>query len=285
MTTALTTQAVPVTNNYQMPAITVSDIEKMAIAIASSKLFGVTTKEQAMSLMLIAQAEGTHPALAARDYHIIQGRPALKADAMMARFQQAGGRVEWRELTDERVCATFSHPSGGSVTIDWDMKRAKDAQIGGKDMWKKFPRQMLRARVISEGIRTVFPGVVIGVYTPEEVQDFEPQQVVQQQQQAKAETFQEQQAQIVDAEYKPEDTQRPHKNNYVVAAPIKIDGTLDYDVFAADLEAVMSTAETMQELSLYNRSNAKTLRQMEKDRPELFKHIGDLYRSLSQAFM
>jgi hypothetical protein len=30
---------------------------------------------------------------------------------------------------------------------------------------------MLRARVVSEGIRTVFPGVVLGVYTPEEMQD------------------------------------------------------------------------------------------------------------------
>ena len=34
---------------------------------------------------------------------------------------------------------------------------------------------MLRARVISEGIRTVYPGVVVGVYTPEEVSDM-PQQ-------------------------------------------------------------------------------------------------------------
>jgi hypothetical protein len=33
---------------------------------------------------------------------------------------------------------------------------------------------MLRARVISEGIRTVYPGCVVGVYTPEEVGDFEP---------------------------------------------------------------------------------------------------------------
>ena len=40
-----------------------------------------------------------------------------------------------------------------------------------KDNWKNYPRAMLRARVVSEGIRTVFPGVVLGVYTPEEVQD------------------------------------------------------------------------------------------------------------------
>ena len=33
---------------------------------------------------------------------------------------------------------------------------------------------MLRARVISEGIRTVYPGVLNGFYTPEEITDMQP---------------------------------------------------------------------------------------------------------------
>jgi hypothetical protein len=43
-----------------------------------------------------------------------------------------------------------------------------------KENWRNYPRAMLRARCISEGIRTVFPACVAGVYTPEEVQDFAP---------------------------------------------------------------------------------------------------------------
>jgi hypothetical protein len=144
----------------------------MAQSMVKSKLFGMKTPDEAMALMLIAQAEGNHPAIAVRDYHIIQGKPALKADAMMSRFQAAGGKVQWHELTDSLVSATFSHPQGGSAKIDWDMKRAKQAQLGSNGMWSKYPRQMLRARVISEGIRTVFPGVIVGSYTPEEVSDF-----------------------------------------------------------------------------------------------------------------
>lgn len=154
-----------------MQMVPVGDIERMAQAVAASKLFGVQNVEQAMSLMLIAQAEGMHPAIAARDYHVIQGRPALKADAMLARFQAAGGKVKWTAYTDEKVSGTFSHPAGGEVTIDWDMKRAKAAGLEGKDNWKKYPRQMLRARCISEGVRTVSPGVTSGLYTPEEIQD------------------------------------------------------------------------------------------------------------------
>lgn len=151
--------------------IPVNDIQTMAVAVVKSQLFGMKTVEQATALMLIAQAEGYHPALAARDYHIIQGRPTLKAETMMARFQQQGGKVDWKTLTDKEVTATFSHPSGGSATITWTFEQAKQAGLTNKDNWKNYPRAMLRARVVSEGIRTVFPGVVLGVYTPEEVQD------------------------------------------------------------------------------------------------------------------
>lgn len=168
------------TNNQLMAAMPLSDVEKMAVAIAKSGLFGVKTPDQALALMLVAQAEGMHPAIAARDYHIIEGRPALKADAMLARFHSCGGTVVWNELTDKKVSATFTHPQGGKATITWDWSMAERAQLtqrqqrdGKPNMWQKFPRQMLRARVISEGIRTVFPGVVVGAYTPEEIQDMD----------------------------------------------------------------------------------------------------------------
>ena len=155
------------------------EMRGMADAIAKSKLFGMQTPEQVLALMAIAQAEGLHPAMAARDYHIIQGRPALKADAMLARFQSAGGKVDWKDYTDEKVTGIFSHPNGGSIELTWTLEQAKRIGLAGKDNWTKYPRAMLRARVISEGIRTVFPGCVVGTYTPEEIQDFDskPQEV------------------------------------------------------------------------------------------------------------
>lgn len=153
----------------------VSDIERMARAFAGSKLFGVTNPEQALALCLIAQAEGRHPASAAQDYHIIQGKPSKKADAMLRDYITGGGKVEWHALTDEIADATFSHPSGGTVRISWDMERAKQAKLA-TDMWRKYPRQMLRSRVVSEGVRTVFPMATSGMYVPEEVAEFTPTQ-------------------------------------------------------------------------------------------------------------
>jgi hypothetical protein len=151
--------------------VPVADIEKMAVAIAKSKMFGMKTADEAFALMLIAQAEGMHPAIAARDYHVIQGRPTLKADAMLARFQNAGGKVQWDVYTDAEVTGTFSHPSGGSLKLTWTFAQAKTIGLTGKDNWKNYPRAMLRARCISEGIRTVYPGCVVGTYTAEELEE------------------------------------------------------------------------------------------------------------------
>jgi len=151
--------------------VPVADIEKMAVAIAKSKMFGMKTADEAFALMLIAQAEGMHPAIAARDYHVIQGRPTLKADAMLARFQNAGGKVQWDVYTDAEVTGTFSHPSGGSLKLTWTFAQAKSIGLTGKDNWKNYPRAMLRARCISEGIRTVYPGCVVGTYTAEELEE------------------------------------------------------------------------------------------------------------------
>lgn len=147
---------------------------QLADAFCRSGLFGVKTKEQAIALMAICEAEGMHPAKAVQEYHIIQGRPALKADAMLARFQSAGGKVAWSSMTDVRVSGTFTHAQGGSVEIEWTIEMAKRAGLTKNPTWNQYPRAMLRARCISEGIRTVFPGVVVGSYTPEEVQDMEP---------------------------------------------------------------------------------------------------------------
>ena len=155
-----------------------TDQERMANAIAKSGLFGLKSPDQVLALMAVAQAEGRHPGSVARDYHIIQGRPALRADAMLARFQQAGGTVNWLKYADDEVKAEFSHPQGGSLTLSWTFKQAKEIGLAGKDNWKNYPRAMLRARVISEGIRTVYPGVLTGEYTPEEVMDFTPAQTM-----------------------------------------------------------------------------------------------------------
>lgn len=162
---------------YQPAPMSLGDIERVATAMARSGAFGVKDPNTALILCLLAQDEGRTPVAAARDYHVIQGTPAKKADAMLRDFLLSGGSVEWHTLTDDACSATFSHPQGGRATIGWDKARVAQAQLGSNPMHKKYPRQMLRSRVVSEGVRTVFPGATSGMYVPEEVADFTPEPV------------------------------------------------------------------------------------------------------------
>jgi hypothetical protein len=166
--------ALSVIHPAPLPAqqFSMGEIERIATAIARGGLFGAKDPNAVLTLCLLAQAEGQHPAVVMRDYDLIQGKPAKKAEAMLRDFLTSGGRVQWNRLDDTCADATFSHPMGGEVTIVWDMDRAQRAGLAGKDMWKKFPRQMLRSRVVSEGVRTVAPMATSGLLASEEVDDF-----------------------------------------------------------------------------------------------------------------
>lgn len=150
-------------------------VKSMAAAVASSKLFkAFDTPEKAFVLMMVAQSEGCHPMQAVQRYDVIDGKPSKKSDAMLADFQARGGKVDWPKLNDKEVEGTFHAPGlVNPVTISWTIEMAKNAGLLNKNNWKGYPRAMMRARVISEGIRTAMPGVVAGLYTPEEVQDFD----------------------------------------------------------------------------------------------------------------
>ncbi len=148
--------------------VPIDALDRMAGAFASSGMFGAKNKEQALALLLLAQAEGVHPAIAMRDFDIINGKPAKKAEAMHRSFLAAGGKVEWHKLDDTCADATFSHPSGGTARITWDLERVKKAKIANAAMYEKFPRPMLRSRCVSEGCRTVYPAATSGMYEPGE---------------------------------------------------------------------------------------------------------------------
>lgn len=148
-----------------------NELQQMASAVADSKLFGFTSPMQAAAMMLVAQAEGLHPATIVQDYDIIQGRPARKTHSVLARFQAAGGTVQWHDFTETKVSGTFTHPRGGSLKVDWTIDMAQRAGLAGKDNWKKTPRAMLRARCIAEGVRATYPAALGGHLIVEEAAD------------------------------------------------------------------------------------------------------------------
>jgi hypothetical protein len=211
--------------------LSIKEMEEASQVIAKSGLFGVKSPEQAMVLMMLCQAEGIPAAMFGRRYHIIDGKPSMRADTMQAEFESREGVIIWHIRNEVECSATYfkgshseevvkraigrykamkalertkaikdaeekeesargildtiadlSYP--GEVTIIRTIEEAWDCEFGttydqkGKKIWKdnwwKSPRQMLHARNVSEGVRSVMPGVIAGVYTEDEIDGFEP---------------------------------------------------------------------------------------------------------------
>ena len=92
-------------NKTRLPAVieapsrevyTMEDLGKMAQHVAASGMFGLN-QSQAFTLMLLCESEGLHPIQAVRRYHIIQGRPTMRADAMLAEMLARGWIVVWAD--------------------------------------------------------------------------------------------------------------------------------------------------------------------------------------------
>ena len=152
-------------------------IREVAATVAKSRMFpGMENPDSVFVLMMLCQSDGIHYMQALRRYHVVKGRPAMRADAMQAEFQRRGGRVKFL-VRDAKECeADFTHPSfqPEPLRIKWTIEDARRAGLLKEDSgWIKYPRAMLHARVVSEGVRSVDPGVVVGIYTEEEIQDFD----------------------------------------------------------------------------------------------------------------
>ena len=159
--------------------VPITEIQTIARSVVASKLFAAFKDEPtALTLMMLAQAEGLLPIQAVQRYDIIQGKPAKKAAAMLADFMAAGGKIEYVHDTDECVEIIFHSPTlVKPISVRWDIEDAKRAKLDGKDTWRAYPNAMLTARCISTGIRKAMPAIVAGIYTPEEVADFEQPKV------------------------------------------------------------------------------------------------------------
>jgi hypothetical protein len=162
-----------------MPITCVADLAAVGQAIAQSGMFGVNNPGAGMVIAATCHAQGISLMEFARTYHIIEGRPSMRADAMLAEFRKRGGVCRILENSVERAAADFEFEGQvlhGLFAMD-DARRTGDCLKGdGKTLkhnWEKRPDDMLWARMVSRSVRRLCPEIVAGLYTPEEVQDFD----------------------------------------------------------------------------------------------------------------
>jgi hypothetical protein len=119
--------------------------------------------------MMYGRELGLGPMQSLRQIHMIEGKPALAAEAKRALALAAGHAIEYGETTGT-TCTVRGRRSDTTVwhTVTWTMDMAQRAGIASKQVWKAYPRAMLKARATGELCGDLFPDVVGGFATVEE---------------------------------------------------------------------------------------------------------------------
>ena len=163
---------------YQQIADPVSAIETIGKAITLSRIFGCQNEAQGQVLALECLAKKLPPLALAEQYHLIDGKLSMKADAMLAGFEDAEGQYEIKEYSPDACEILFLRGKNQlTVRITWEMAQQEKWPFGkGKELKTNWStpigrQDMLWARVVSRGVRRLAPGVVCGRYTPEEITD------------------------------------------------------------------------------------------------------------------
>lgn len=173
-----TAVAVARQENLPMPVNGFEEVKALGEMFEKSGMFGCSQQGQGAILVLTCKMANMTPLDYIRTFHLIEGKPAMRADAMLAKFAERGGKYKISEFSAKRAAAVFSK---GDNTLDLEvtMEQAmaaewpKDSKGGIKKNWRCTPDAMLWARLVSKAVRILDPGVNSGTYTPEEVQDFD----------------------------------------------------------------------------------------------------------------
>lgn len=141
----------------------------------SSMLPRAYQKQPANLLWAIQYAEslGVHPMTAVTGIHVIDGKPTASAQLIGGLVRRAGHKLrvtfDRKTMTATAEIVRADDPDFEFRSV-WTMERAKDAGLANKDVWKKYPDAMLKARAITEVARDAAPESLYGViYTAEEL--------------------------------------------------------------------------------------------------------------------
>lgn len=149
------------------------DIMTLGKLLVESKYFqDAGQMAQAVVKVLAGRELGFGPIASMTGIHIVQGRPTLGAD-LLAKAVKRSGRYNYRvvELSDTRCELAFFERDGDKWTpIGSSPFTVEDAKRAGTKNIDKFPRNMLFARAMSNGVKWFCPDAIgLTVYDPSEL--------------------------------------------------------------------------------------------------------------------
>ena len=155
--------------NNQLQAQSVTEVMTIAKAFSESGMFpDIKSIAQAAVKIQCGKEIGIPPFAAMSGIHIIQGKPTIGA-GIMASIVKGSGKYDYRVVeSTEKVCSIDFYQGkekiGNSTFTIEDAKKALTKNLD------KFPKNMLFARAMSNGVKWYTPDVFSGpVYVPEEM--------------------------------------------------------------------------------------------------------------------
>ena len=120
---------------------------------------------------------GLQPLQAMQNIAVINGRPSIWGDAMLALVRSSGLLDFIREEVSEdgqKATVTVKRKNEEPVVSEFSMEDAKKAGLSGKQgPWSQYPKRMMKLRARSYALRDVFPDVLKGMAIAEEEKDKE----------------------------------------------------------------------------------------------------------------
>lgn len=163
-----------------IPINGMEDISRLGVAVAKSGWFGNIGQSTGEMIAMTMLQERISPVTFKKKYHVMgDGSLSVASRAIVSAFKRLGGKMKLHEVGKDKCDITFSYDGNElryAVTLQEfiDNGVAVSAKTGAlKDNWAKFSGDMLYARCCSFAIRKVCPEADDGLYTSEEVADFD----------------------------------------------------------------------------------------------------------------
>lgn len=163
-----------------IPINSMEDIARLGVAVAKSGWFGSISQSTGEMVAMTMLQERISPVTFKKKYHIMSdGSLSTASRAIVSAFKRLGGKMKLHEVSKEKCDITFDYDGNSlryCVTLQEfiDNGVAVSSKTGAlKDNWAKFSGDMLYARCCSFAIRKVCPEADDGLYTSEEVADFD----------------------------------------------------------------------------------------------------------------
>lgn len=130
----------------------------------------IATPQAAVAIMLKGDELGIKPMHAFTSISVIQGNPTISPQLMLALVERTGLLEDIQVVEDKDSCQITMKRRGRSAqAVRFDRAEAVAMGLAGKDNWKKQFGVMMYWRCVTKACRRVFPDVIAGCYSPDEM--------------------------------------------------------------------------------------------------------------------